>query len=145
MQRILRSPWLLALLMLVVLSSAAAAQESVEPAVLVANAVVLDPPDLGAGVRLGGFSGLVALDPAQGIFLTVTDRGPDSVDHGRLLAPAMTYQPSIVKLKLQDTVCRSSSTLRSPGLQPWPRSTTPARSGGRGGTTWIRRDWPGSS
>ena len=49
------------MLTVLVLASPAVAQESAGLAAVVANAVVLDPPDLGAGVRLGGFSGLVTL------------------------------------------------------------------------------------
>lgn len=59
-------------------------------------------PDIGGGLRLGGLSGLVALDRAGTSFLAVTDRGPnrDVKVHGdkavAFLAPR--YSPSIVKL-----------------------------------------------
>jgi len=64
---------------------------------------ISSPPDIGGGVRLGGLSGLAALDRTGTMFMAVTDRGPnrgaqvggDKV--ATFLAP--TYSPSLVKLR----------------------------------------------
>src|SRR6478672_7409630 len=39
---------------------------------IVQSATLVDAPSIGAGLRLGGFSGLASLDPSRGLFLSVT-------------------------------------------------------------------------
>jgi hypothetical protein len=79
------------------------------PPGLLLSGVLSDAPDIGAGLQLTGFSGLVALDQTGTLFVTVTDRGPNlevrSGKHGngkRTTFPMPTYSPSIVKLRLTD-------------------------------------------
>jgi hypothetical protein len=72
---------------------------------LVLSSVLTDAPELSGGLRLGGFSGLVAADRSGTRFITVTDRGPnDELGSGKnrkLTFPTPTYSPSIVRLEVE--------------------------------------------
>jgi hypothetical protein len=81
------------------------AQHLVGPPGILLSSALADAPELESGLRLGGFSGLVATDPDGRHFLTVTDRGPnDEIGSGKnkkLTFPSPTYSPSIVKLEVE--------------------------------------------
>jgi hypothetical protein len=72
-------------------------------------------PDVGAGYRLGGFSGLFALDASGTTFATLSDRGPNGeikVDGKKEMAfPLPTFTPRIVTLRLDGNALQVVSTV----------------------------------
>jgi hypothetical protein len=73
---------------------------------LVAEGKAGGGPLVGQNIRLGGFSGLAALDGEGVNFVAVTDRGPNfdlRTSAGKqLIMPLPAYAPSIVKLERKD-------------------------------------------
>jgi hypothetical protein len=82
---------------LVIGVSAAAAAEPE----LVNIATLTNPPPLGNGINLGGFSGLAHIpsDP-DNVFYTLTDRGPNQTVTGQARFPIPTFTPTIVKIEV---------------------------------------------
>jgi hypothetical protein len=81
----------------------------------VADVSLHDSPDLGAGYRLGGFSGLYALDASGTTFATLSDRGPNGeikVGGKKEMAfPLPTYTPRIVRLRLDGNALQVVDTV----------------------------------
>lgn len=83
---------------------------------LVSDANVEEAPELGEGLRLGGFSGLFALDKDGTTFLSLTDRGPNGEVQIRgkkgMSFPLPSYSPRIVKLRLEGGKLRVAETVQ---------------------------------
>ncbi len=85
-------------------AAAAPPGPSISSPTIIVDARADDAPDVGGGLRLGGFSGLYALDKSGTLFATVTDRGPngDTYVPGKKqpVFPLPNFSPSIVKLRV---------------------------------------------
>src|SRR5262245_32955055 len=80
--------------------SATAAAEPPGPQ-LVNIATLTNPPPLGNGINLGGFSGLTHIpDDPENVFYTVTDRGPNQTVTGQARFLIPTFTPSIIKIQV---------------------------------------------
>ena len=66
-------------------------------------ATLTNPPPLGNGINLGGFSGLthVPSDP-ENVFYTITDRGPNQTVTGQARFLIPTFTPTILKIEVVD-------------------------------------------
>jgi hypothetical protein len=64
-------------------------------------ATLKNPPALGSGINLGGFSALTHVpgDPAN-VFYTLTDRGPNVSEAGQSRFPIPTFTPKIIKIQV---------------------------------------------
>src|SRR5262245_60908880 len=95
-----------------------------DPAKIIAT--LNNPPALGSGINLGGFSGLTHLpnDP-DNVFYTLTDRGPNQtvtvngVDQARF--PIPTFTPRIIKFQVNG----NSISLLQQILLKLPQGTDP--------------------
>lgn len=76
------------------------------PPGIVASGTLVDAPDLGDNLRLGGFSGLVAADRTGTLFWSLTDRGPNDQikvrGEKRMTFPLPGFTPSLLKVELRD-------------------------------------------
>ena len=92
-------------MLLVVLSSVPALAGNPHSPALLNIAQLKNPPALGQGINLGGFSGLTHLpgDP-DNVFYTITDRGPNGSVKvngvSQTAFPLPTFTPTIVKIEV---------------------------------------------
>lgn len=97
------------------IAEAPLARPSVSSPTVVADLTLEDAPELSAGLRVGGFSGLVALDQSGTSFVTLTDRGPNSeiqVDGKKQMAfPLPRYTPRLLKLRVENGTLRVTETI----------------------------------
>ncbi|MCC6175924.1 MAG: esterase-like activity of phytase family protein [Chloroflexi bacterium] len=91
-----------------------AGQPALSAPTIIADVTLADAPELSSGFKLGGFSGLVALDRSGLSFVTVTDRGPNGeikVNGNKVAVfPLPTYTPRIVQLRLDGSQMHVTDT-----------------------------------
>jgi hypothetical protein len=96
-------------------TAAGSQPQRVSAPTIVADARLTDAPDLGDGLKLGGFSGLFATDKGGTTFLTLTDRGPNGeieVQGRKQMAFALpTFTPRLVKLRIDSDQLRVVETI----------------------------------
>ena len=93
----------------------AAARQSVRVPTVMSDVRLDNAPELQNGFKLGGFSGLVAVDTTGTLFYPLTDRGPNGEIkvNGQTEAafPLPKYTPRLVKLRLDGSKLKVDDTI----------------------------------
>lgn len=92
-----------------------ATRPSVSTATVVADLELKNAPELSADLRVGGFSGLIALDQTGTSFMTLTDRGPNmEIQVGgqkQMAFPLPSYAPRLLRLQADNGSLRVIDTI----------------------------------